>query len=656
MADKRLLIKLAADVDQLKAGMKQAKDSVSSFQSQVKSVGVDIASAFGITAGVTTFIGILKAGISQVAGFQHEMQAVRAITDASDGEFERLRASALNLGAAYKFTSTEVAELQKEFSKLGFTTQEIINSSKATILLATATGENLAKSAEIAGSTLRGFNLESKEMGRVTDVMAVGFNKSALGLDNFAEAIKYVAPVAAVSNVTIEETTALLGVLADAGIKGSMAGTALRRIFSELTNTGQPFAQRLDELTKKGLSLADAQDEVGAYAKTALIVLTNQSEKIRELTADAQNANGELKKMADIMADDLIGDWTKMNSAIDVFLQKGGGVTNVLRPMVQEFTDLVNLAGGDNFSFIEKIFAFTSGSYSNMANASKAIDELKAKASEAAEVERQRSIDTTVNAALQSGNVEAYIKALEQNVNKEEIIDAIRRRQSDELKKQLALMNEANAKRDKAAAIEAKISEIQRLKRIREVEKEHKGPAKTLADFTSGQTKDPLSLLKGHMAELEPVKLKVAEVTEEFKRLAHASLMAGDVLGDAFATIVKGGDAVGTLRNATAQIVSLFAKQALAAAIAKGAIKSPLAIVGAAAGIAAMSALLSSVGISAKGGGGGGSSSGGSSQPRAADSFRPQPVYIELRGELRANGQDMAYTLRKQDYYQKVRG
>src|SRR3990172_6716813 len=157
-----------------------------------------------------------------MAEFDREMTQVRVITGASGKAFQMLEKYALRIGSSTKFAAKEVAGLQLEFGRLGFSTREILLSTKATVSLATATGEDLRRSAEIAGSTLRGFNLDASEMGRVTDVIAKRLNESALSLDSFADGVKYVAPVAASLGVTIEETTAMLSVLADAGIKGTM--------------------------------------------------------------------------------------------------------------------------------------------------------------------------------------------------------------------------------------------------------------------------------------------------------------------------------------------------------------------------------------------------------------------------------------------------
>src|SRR5690606_3323897 len=272
---------------------------------------------------------------------EKQMDTVAAIAGATGKEFERLREDALRLGAASQFTATQVAELQTEFGRLGFTTDEIIAATEATIDLATATGEDLAKAADVAGSTIRAFGLSAEETGRVVDVMAESFNRTALGLENFTQSMKFVAPVARAANISVEETTALLGVLADSGIRGSNAGTALRRIITDLAKDGRPLQERLKELAAQGLNLSGAMDEVGRFAQTALLVLTNNTEQVDNLTASFNNASGAAKETAAIMRDNLSGDLEKLSSAWDGFILSLDKSDGSLREVIQGLTQLV---------------------------------------------------------------------------------------------------------------------------------------------------------------------------------------------------------------------------------------------------------------------------------------------------------------------------
>ena len=346
----KMMVQITANNTQFLGAMAKSNAATASFQKSILSAG----KALGVTFGAVQLFNGIKSAIGVMADFEVQMSTVRAITGATGDQFKALEKNALDLGRSTRYTATQVGSLQVEYGRLRFTSKEIINATKSTLNLATATGSDLARSAEIAGSTLRAFQIDAKETGRVTDVIASALNKSALSLDSFGEGIKYVAPVAKATNVSLEETSALMSVLADAGIKGSQAGTSLRRIFTLLTKDGKPLSERLDELAKKGITLADANDEVGLYAQTALLVLANQNERVKELTETYKNANGETQRMADIMEDNLTGDVTKLTSAFQGLILEGRPLSNVLRGITQGFTDFVtSISGADARKLLE---------------------------------------------------------------------------------------------------------------------------------------------------------------------------------------------------------------------------------------------------------------------------------------------------------------
>jgi hypothetical protein len=271
--------------------------------------------------------------------FEQKMASVRAVSGATADEFKKLSENARELGETTTHTATQVADLQLVYSRLGFSANDILAITSATLSLATATGEDLAKSADVAGSTLRGFGLEAKEMQRVVDVMARSFNSSALRLDHFANSMKMVAPIAKEAGVSLEETSAMLGVLANRGIRGTMAGTALRRIFTEIARDGGEVQERLAQLSERGITVADAFDEVGRTAMTALTILSNSQEGIDTLTEKLENSQGAAAEAAAIMRDTLTGDVKIAQSAFQEFLiWLGEGLAPVARVVVQFFT------------------------------------------------------------------------------------------------------------------------------------------------------------------------------------------------------------------------------------------------------------------------------------------------------------------------------
>lgn len=285
-------------------------------------------------AGITGLVFTLKQVLWSIYGpfqdLEYRMAMVKAVARATDEEFVMLKGNARELGASTEYTATEVAGLQLAYARMGFVPEQIQKITGATLDLATATGEDLARSADVVGVTLRGFNLQADQAQRVVDVMTKSFNASSLQLGYFYDAIKYVAPIASEANVSMEETAAMLGVLADRGIRGSQAGTALRRIFTEIAKTGGDVSERLAQLSKNGLTLGGAMDEVGRYAMTALTVLVNSKDGVDGLTQSLNNAGGAAKTAADGIRDTMKIDVEVFLSAIK---EKLIAIGEVLAPL-----------------------------------------------------------------------------------------------------------------------------------------------------------------------------------------------------------------------------------------------------------------------------------------------------------------------------------
>jgi hypothetical protein len=294
------------------------------FGSQAKSLGMNLSRSIS-----APLIGLGAISVKTFSGFEAEMSKVKAVSGATADQFKRLEAQAKNLGATTTFTATEVAGLQTEFAKLGFTASEIDKVTESTLYLAQAGGAELGRAAEVAGATLRAFGLEAAETGRVTDVMAKSFATSSLDMETFAEAMKTAAPIAKATGVSMEETSAMLGALANNGIKGSIAGTALKKILSELHQEGKPMRQTFRELASQNINLAEANDLVGERAKGALMILTEQMSTVDGLTESYQNAQGAAAAMAEEMMDNTAGAFKTLQSATEgALIELGQAITN----------------------------------------------------------------------------------------------------------------------------------------------------------------------------------------------------------------------------------------------------------------------------------------------------------------------------------------
>lgn len=201
------------------------------------------------------------------ANFEQAMARTKAVAftgknktpeqQAADAEaFAQLQAQARQLGRDTQYTATQAANSQEMLARAGFKANEIISAMPGLLSMAAAEGMDLANAADIAASTLRGFNMDADQAGRVADVLAQMSSASNTSIAGLGESMKYVAPVASGLGVSVEETAAMLGVMANAGIKGSQAGTALRAAFTRLSKEPKAVEKALRSL---GIATRDAQ-------------------------------------------------------------------------------------------------------------------------------------------------------------------------------------------------------------------------------------------------------------------------------------------------------------------------------------------------------------------------------------------------------------
>ena len=318
--------------------------------------------AAGILAAAATFRQInrvIGSAIRSFRDFEFQMAKVKAITGASTDDFLKLSKSAEDLGRSTFFTAQQVAELQTNFGKLGFSTQEILNAQEATLQLATATDTDLARAAIVAGAAVRGFGLDAAETQRVVDVMAVSFTSSALDIEKFQTSMTKVAPIAKAAGFSIEDTTAIMAQLSDAGIEASIAGTSLRNILlkmqdpnSDLVKSFGKTIHSLDELvpaltkfSAEGGSLAQIMEVVDLRQAAAFEQMITSKQRTVELRDALKDANGAAEEMANIVGDTLEGSFKRFNSAmqglminiIDSFAGKS------LQKLVDGFANLINV-------------------------------------------------------------------------------------------------------------------------------------------------------------------------------------------------------------------------------------------------------------------------------------------------------------------------
>ncbi|MFI8482990.1 phage tail tape measure protein [Pseudomonas sp. NPDC078700] len=304
-------------------------------------------------AGLATGSAMLYSGARLLAPgveFDASMSKVQALTrlDKESPELQALRDQARQLGSSTQFTAVEAANAQGFLGMAGFKPQAIKDAMPGMLDLAKAGDSDLAGTADIASNILTGFNLQAKETSRLGDVLVGTFTRSNTNLQMLGETMKYVAPVAAGVGQDIETVAAMAGKLGDAGIQGSMGGTALRAVISRLAEPPKMAAKALKKL---GISAKDAQGNLrdmptvltelyertkalgnadragyfkaiaGAEAFSGLQVLVDQAGtgKLQEFIATLRETRGEAQQTAKVMGDNLKGDITALGSAWDDF-------------------------------------------------------------------------------------------------------------------------------------------------------------------------------------------------------------------------------------------------------------------------------------------------------------------------------------------------
>ena len=362
MADGKVVIETDLDSSGIKKGLSNLETIT------VKGLK---AAAAAITGTATALAGVATAAAKTGADFESQMSRVKAISGATGEEFEELKAQAIELGAETSFSALQAAEGMENLAAAGFTTTETMEAMPGLLDLAAASGEDLASSSDIAASTLRGFGLAASDAGHVADVLAENANRTNSSVAETGEAMKYVAPLARAAGLSFEETAAAIGVMANAGIQGSQAGTTLRGAISRLSKPTDDMQNAMDDL---GISFYDANGKMkslseqvgmlkdamsgmtdeqknsylvtlyGQEALSGMLALINEGpDSLSALTESYEMCDGSAKKAAETMQDNLSGAVEQLKGSAEslgiVFYEK---VSEGLKEAAQSATESVN--------------------------------------------------------------------------------------------------------------------------------------------------------------------------------------------------------------------------------------------------------------------------------------------------------------------------
>lgn len=343
---------------------------------KMEAVGNSIADAGKKMMGVTTVIGgVGVAAVKTAADFDSAMSQVAAVSGATGKDFDALRNKAREMGAKTKFSATEAAEAMNYMAMAGWKTEDMLSGIEGIMNLAAASGEDLATTSDIVTDALTAFGLSAKDSGHFADILAAASSNANTNVSMMGETFKYCAPIAGALGFSAEDTAEAIGLMANAGIKSSQAGTALRTIMNNLAGDVKISGKAIGDVTiattnadgsMRDLSdiLADcrsafgnltesekaqaAESLVGKNAMSGFLALMNAGEgDIEKLSSAIDNCDGSAEKMAMTMQDNLAGQLTILKSQLqELAISFGDILMPAIRSIVSKLQGFVDKLNG----------------------------------------------------------------------------------------------------------------------------------------------------------------------------------------------------------------------------------------------------------------------------------------------------------------------
>ena len=320
----------------------------------------------------------LKDTIDTYKDFEAAMSQVKAVSGATGSEFDKLTAKAKEMGATTKFTATQSAEAFNYMAMAGWDSQQMLDGIEGILNLAAASGEDLGTTSDIVTDALTAFGLKASDAAHFSDVLAQSAASANTNVSMMGESFKYVAPIAGAMKYSVEDTSLALGLMANASVKGSMAGTSLK---TALANMAAPTDKMATAMKKYGISLTDSNGNMktlkgvldnlrsslgglsetektaaastifGKEAMSGMLAIINATESDYNKLADSiNNADGAASRMSDTMLDNLEGSITLLQSAMDgVKISFGERLSPYVRGIADWLTDqMPNIEQGLN--------------------------------------------------------------------------------------------------------------------------------------------------------------------------------------------------------------------------------------------------------------------------------------------------------------------
>lgn len=393
------ITKTETAITKQEAAVNQSKAALTEMEAELKNVNAELARApfdeyaakaekvGGTLTSVgqkllplsTGIAGLGVAAVKTTADFDSEMSKVSAISGATGTDLDKLRGKAREMGAKTKFSASEAAQGMQYMAMAGWKTQDMMDGLEGIMNLAAASGEDLASTSDIVTDALTAFGLSAKDSSHFSDILAAASSNANTNVSMMGETFKYAAPVLGSLGYTAEDAALAIGLMANAGIKSSQAGTALR---GAITNLAKPTDTVAAAMDKYGISLTDSSGKMlslrelmeqlrqklgglseaeqaqaaaalfGREAMSGMLAIINGSDKDFEKLAGAiDNCDGSSEKMANTMNDNLQGQITILMSQLQELAISFG---EILMPKIRDIVTHIQ-------NFVDKLNAMDEG-------------------------------------------------------------------------------------------------------------------------------------------------------------------------------------------------------------------------------------------------------------------------------------------------------
>lgn len=340
---------------QFKQAQQNFNGSMTAMGKNLQSFGDDALKIGGVlSAAITLPLTMMaKQAITTGMTFESSINKINGVLTPTSDQMERIRAKAMEMGAATIFSATESADAMLELGKAGFSVENALAGVDDVLQLAAASGMSMADSAALAARTLNAFGLDVTDLAHVNDVLAKAVNTTSLEIDDLRLGFQYVGPIAKALGISLEEASASLGIMRDAGVSAETSGRALREGLNRLANpvksvtdvmkelgihtftTGghlNSLPSILGQLQASGITAEQALKLFGNAAGPGMFALvTKGKEGLEQLTASLKNSDGAAKHMADAMMTGLPGAMEKLRGSVETAWL---GISKAIEPTV----------------------------------------------------------------------------------------------------------------------------------------------------------------------------------------------------------------------------------------------------------------------------------------------------------------------------------